>query len=82
VNKIVFEDNIKAWSGDYCIDPRIVSGIFFCTQKINTANPSIIDIAPTVLELFGLDVPSHMDGQSLINRQEDPSPKKNKQRKK
>jgi predicted AlkP superfamily phosphohydrolase/phosphomutase len=76
VNKTVFEDNTKAWSGDHCIDPRIVPGIFFSTQKINTAYPSIIDIAPTVLELFGLDVPSHMDGQALINTQEDPSLKK------
>ena len=76
VNKTVFEDNTKAWSGDHCIDPRIVPGIFFSTQKINTANPSIIDIAPTVLELFGLDVPSHMDGQALINTQEYSSLKK------
>ncbi len=82
VNNTVFEDNTKAWSGDHCIDPRIVPGVFFSTQKINTANPSIIDIAPTVLELFGLDVPSHMDGQALINTQEDSSLKKNKQRKK
>jgi len=67
VNSTVFEDNLKAWSGDHCIDPRIVPGIFFCTKKINTSSPSIIDIAPTVLELFGLQVPSHMDGRSLID---------------
>ncbi len=82
VNSVVFEDNTKAWSGDHCIDPRIVPGIFFCTQKINTANPSIIDIAPTVLELFGLDVPSHMDGKALISTQLDSPLKKSKQRKK
>lgn len=82
VNSIVFEDNTKAWSGDHCIDPGIVPGIFFSTQKINTAHPSIIDIAPTVLELFGLEVPAHMDGQSLISPKEDSSPKKSKRRKK
>ena len=82
VNNTVFEDNTKAWSGDHCIDPRIVPGVFFSTLKINTAYPSIIDIAPTVLELFGLDVPSHMDGQALIHTQEDSSLKKSKQRKK
>jgi len=67
VNNIVFEDNRKAWSGDHCIDPRIVPGIFFCTQKINTKTPSIMDIAPTALELFGLQTPSHMDGHLLID---------------
>lgn len=67
VNTTVFEDNTKAWSGDHCIDPRIVPGIFFCSHNIETKTPAIIDIAPTVLELFGLEAPKHMDGQSLIN---------------
>jgi len=67
VNSTVFEDNIKAWSGDHCIDPKLVPGVFFCNQKIASKNPAIIDIAPTVLELFGLRVPSFMDGHSLID---------------
>lgn len=67
VNTVSFEDNQKAWSGDHCIDPRIVPGIFFCTNKINSKSPAIIDIAPTVLKLFGLDVPAHMDGLPLID---------------
>lgn len=70
VNETVFEDNTKAWSGDHCIDPRLVPGIFFCTQKINTTSPSIMDIAPTVLTLFGLEIPPHMDGHSLIDTQD------------
>jgi predicted AlkP superfamily phosphohydrolase/phosphomutase len=67
VNNVLFEDNAKAWSGDHCIDPRIVPGIFFCNRKINTESPAIIDIAPTVLNLFGLEAPKHMDGRSLID---------------
>ncbi len=66
VNTTVFEDNTKAWGGDHCIDPRIVPGILFCDRKINTKTPAIIDIAPTVLELFGVQPPQHMDGRSLI----------------
>lgn len=68
VNSLLFEDNTKAWSGDHCIDSRIVPGIFFCSEKINTETPSIMDIAPTALELFGVPVPAHMDGRSLIDR--------------
>lgn len=67
VNTAVFEDNTKAWSGDHCIDPRIVPGIVLCDRKINTQTPAIIDIAPTALELFGLEAPPHMDGRSLLN---------------
>ena len=69
INETVFEDNIKAWSGDHCIDPGIVPGVFFCTSPINTKSPSITDIAPTVLALFGVDTPSHMDGRILIDTQ-------------
>ncbi|MBP1770321.1 MAG: hypothetical protein H6P96_939, partial [Candidatus Aminicenantes bacterium] len=29
--------------------------------------PSIMDIAPTVLELFGLVPPAHMDGRGLVD---------------
>ena len=66
-NSVVFEDNHKAWSGDHCIDPRLVPGVLFCNKKMNSQAPKIIDIAPTVLELFGIPVPQHMDGKGLID---------------
>jgi predicted AlkP superfamily phosphohydrolase/phosphomutase len=67
VNDVLFENNTKAWSGDHCIDPRIVPGIIFCNFKLTTDSPAIIDIAPTVLSLFGLEAPKHMDGHNLID---------------
>jgi predicted AlkP superfamily phosphohydrolase/phosphomutase len=67
VNSVVFQDNFKAWSGDHCIDPRLVPGVLFCNEKMNSQTPKIIDIAPTALELFGIPVPSHMDGRGLID---------------
>jgi len=66
VNGRVFDDNIKAWSGDHCIDPSHVPGVFFFSRAIQVKTPSITDIAPTVLDLFGLPVPAHMDGHSLL----------------
>jgi predicted AlkP superfamily phosphohydrolase/phosphomutase len=64
----VFEDNTKAWSGDHCIDPRLVPGVFFATRKIDRKDPALVDIAPTVLRLFGLDPPAHMDGKPLYEK--------------
>jgi predicted AlkP superfamily phosphohydrolase/phosphomutase len=61
----LFTDNTKAWSGDHCIDPRAVPGVFFCSKPVSNEKLSIMDIAPTVLDLFGIDVPSYMDGQVL-----------------
>ncbi len=62
----VFEDNVKAWSGDHCIDPRLVPGVFFCNREIDDDDPGLIDIAPTALKLFGLEPPAHMDGKPLF----------------
>ncbi|MBN2246001.1 MAG: alkaline phosphatase family protein [Candidatus Aminicenantes bacterium] len=67
VGTVIFEDNMKAWSGDHCIDPALVPGIFLCNRKINTEKPAIIDIAPTALKLFGVDIPGYIDGKPLID---------------
>jgi len=72
VTESVFEDNTKRWSGDHCIDPELVPGVFFCNRTINGKAPDIKDIAPTVLKLFGVEVPSYMDGEPLIHERKAP----------
>lgn len=66
VTTSVFEDNTKRWSGDHCIDPKLVPGVFLCNQAINGKAPDIRDIAPTVLKLFGVEIPPYMEGEPLI----------------
>ncbi len=61
----VFHDNTKAWSGDHCIDPQLVPGVLFCNRPIATDNPRLMDIGPTVLDMFGVMVPGYMDGKPL-----------------
>lgn len=61
----VFHDNKKAWSGDHCVDPSVVPGVLFCNRTIAAEQPRLLDIAPTVLDLFGVPVPEHMDGRVL-----------------
>jgi predicted AlkP superfamily phosphohydrolase/phosphomutase len=65
----VFEDNVKAWSGDHCVDPRIVPGVLFCSHAVGSPNPTIEDIAPSVLTLFGIGPPKFMEGHSLFTRE-------------
>jgi len=65
-----FEENQKSWGGDHCVDPRLVPGILFCNRAIEAGNPSIMDLAPTVLALFGVDGPSYLDGKPLIPQAE------------
>ena len=59
----MFEDNLKAWSGDHYIDPRLVPGVLFCNRAVKTEQPSLLDIAPTALRLFGIEPPAYMDGR-------------------
>jgi predicted AlkP superfamily phosphohydrolase/phosphomutase len=68
VSDTIFDDNAKAWSGDHCIDPALVPGVLFSSLDLKSAAPSIMDLAPTVLELFGMAAPAHMDGQSLLGK--------------
>jgi predicted AlkP superfamily phosphohydrolase/phosphomutase len=74
VDDVVFEDNVKAWSGDHCIDPALVPGVLFSSLKLDTDKPSIMDIAPTALELFGIAPPAHMDGRCLVDLSRDVGP--------
>jgi len=65
VTSIVFEDNTKCWSGDHCVDPAIVPGVLFANRKLEDDDPGIEDMAPTVLQLFGIPAPQWMEGKSL-----------------
>jgi predicted AlkP superfamily phosphohydrolase/phosphomutase len=61
----VFHDNTKAWSGDHCVDPSVVPGVLFCNRRIEADHARLIDLAPTILDLFGVAVPDYMDGKVL-----------------
>jgi predicted AlkP superfamily phosphohydrolase/phosphomutase len=66
VSSEVFTDNTKSWSGDHCVDPRLVPGVFWCNRAIHVEEPSILDLAPTFLELFGVPIPAYMQGRDLF----------------
>jgi predicted AlkP superfamily phosphohydrolase/phosphomutase len=62
----IFHDNTKAWSGDHGIDPSLIPGVLFCNRPVAEDNCRLMDIGPTVLSLFGVPVPAHMDGKALV----------------
>lgn len=67
VDSTVFDDNTKAWSGDHCIDPELVPGVLIANRAFGRPDEKaeICDMAPTVLDLFGIPAPRYMDGASL-----------------
>jgi predicted AlkP superfamily phosphohydrolase/phosphomutase len=58
----IIEDNTKAWSGDHCVDTDIVPGVFFSNRKIETGIPRMVDIAPSILDIFDIKKPAYIDG--------------------
>jgi predicted AlkP superfamily phosphohydrolase/phosphomutase len=65
----VFEDNVKAWSGDHIVDPRLVPGILLCNHEVTSDDPHIVDLAPTVLTLFGVRPAAHMDCSPILDKE-------------
>jgi predicted AlkP superfamily phosphohydrolase/phosphomutase len=65
-----FSDNRKAWSGDHCVDPHLVPGVLFCNRAVALQNPGIEDMAPTALDLFGIEPPPYMEGKALFRQRE------------
>jgi len=62
----VLLDNDSAWSADHCADALEVPGILCCNQPIRAAQPSLIDLAPSILSEFKLTPPSTMRGKSIF----------------
>jgi predicted AlkP superfamily phosphohydrolase/phosphomutase len=66
VTEEVFSDNTKSWSGDHCVDPSIVPGVFFCDRGISDECPRLVDIPATVMRLFGQEIPGYMQGRMIL----------------
>ena len=62
----VFEDNTRHWSGDHCVDPGAACRACSSATWRSLEGAHIMDVAPTVLSLFGVAAPGYMEGRSLL----------------
>ena len=63
------ELNLKPWAGDHCsLEPELVKGILFASRPMSPEGraPEMADMAPTILEAMGLQIPDNLDGKSLF----------------
>jgi len=59
--------NMKKWSGDHGgYDFASTAGVLITNRPVNAQTPSIMDIAPTVLKFFGVQIPGDIDGKPLF----------------
>jgi predicted AlkP superfamily phosphohydrolase/phosphomutase len=62
----VLLDNPSAWSADHCADALEVPGLLCCNRPIKLSQPSLIDVAPSILSEFKLPTPSIMSGKNIF----------------
>jgi predicted AlkP superfamily phosphohydrolase/phosphomutase len=62
----VFTDRTDPWSADHCVDPSVVPGMLFTNRTLTSNTPRIWDLAPSILQSFGVSVPKEMTGKGVI----------------
>jgi predicted AlkP superfamily phosphohydrolase/phosphomutase len=58
--------NKDRWSGDHCMDPALVPGVLFSSRKLRERRASLVDLAPTILSVFGLTPAGATEGKALF----------------
>jgi predicted AlkP superfamily phosphohydrolase/phosphomutase len=64
----IIEDNRDRWSGDHCIAAHLVPGILLSNQPILVDDPELRDLAPTILDVFGLAKPPELAGRCILGK--------------
>ncbi len=62
----VVSDNKDRWSGDHCIAHYLVPGTLIANRKITLDDPTLSDLAPSILALWGLDSMKDMTGRKIF----------------
>ncbi|OHB75867.1 MAG: phosphodiesterase, partial [Planctomycetes bacterium RBG_16_64_10] len=61
-----FEDNTRKWAGDHIIDPALVPGVLLMNRPHRNSRPRLLDLAPTLLDGFGVPQDPAMQGETLL----------------
>jgi predicted AlkP superfamily phosphohydrolase/phosphomutase len=65
--KEILRDNTDKWSGDHLIQAERVPGVLLSNRPIQPAQPSLLDLAPTILAEFKIAKPLEMLGRNLFS---------------
>lgn len=62
----IFNERTDKWAADHCIYPDAVPGVLISNRSISAENPALWDLAPTILNEFGIEPPSSMTGKKIF----------------
>ena len=64
--KAIFVDNLNPWSGDHCIDYRLVPGILVTNRRITSQTPTLADLTVSLLHEYGIAPGKEMIGKDVL----------------
>ncbi len=62
----LYPENSDPWSGDHCMDSRIIPGVLVTNQRITLDQPALYDLTVAVLDEFGVSPLPGMIGRDCI----------------
>lgn len=66
MDRAVVIPNRNAWSADHCIAHHLVPGTLITNRKIKLDDPALVDLAPTILAAYGIEIPEQMTGRNIF----------------
>jgi predicted AlkP superfamily phosphohydrolase/phosphomutase len=65
VTRDLVTPNLGKWTGDHCMDHRLVPGILVTNQPLAVTDPDLTDLPVTILAMYGVPAPPQMKGRAL-----------------
>jgi predicted AlkP superfamily phosphohydrolase/phosphomutase len=62
----LLEDNDREWSGDHCMDARVVPGVLLSNRKLSAKSANLLDLPVSILAEFEIPAPEQMKGESVF----------------
>jgi predicted AlkP superfamily phosphohydrolase/phosphomutase len=62
----LLEDNDREWSGDHCMDARVVPGVLLSNRALKVDDPHLQDLPVSILAAFGVEAPKQMTGRPVF----------------
>ncbi len=66
---VLFEPNMDEWSGDHCVDARLVPGVLLTNQSLIMERADLRDLTAAIVAYFGVDLPQQLEGRPVFSAQ-------------
>jgi predicted AlkP superfamily phosphohydrolase/phosphomutase len=66
LDRPIIKDRVDPWSGNHLMEASTVPGVLLANRPITKRDPDLRDMAPTILDAFGIEPMPEMTGQPVL----------------